>query len=93
MNVKTLTHSQQQPQAPKAHKTKSTVRLTYRINVLCTLEVSSLQDLGILIEVKCKTHTQQQRTQLKSCLRLVNLTENAEKHFQGCLLLLCLFLF
>ena len=30
MNVKTLTHSQQQPQAPKAHKTKSTIRLTYR---------------------------------------------------------------
>ena len=29
-NVKTLTHSQQQQQAPKAHKKKSTVRSTYR---------------------------------------------------------------
>ena len=47
-NVKTLTHSQQQPQGPKTHKKKSTVRLTYRINVLCPLKVSSLQALGLV---------------------------------------------
>ena len=47
MNVKTLTHSQQQqPQGPKAHKKKSTVRSTDRINVLCPPKVSSLRVLG-----------------------------------------------
>ena len=35
MNVKELTHSQQQPQAPKTHKKESTVRLTTRITMLC----------------------------------------------------------
>ena len=34
MNVKELTDSQQQPQAPKAHKKESTVRLTTRITML-----------------------------------------------------------
>ena len=47
MNVNMLTHSQQQPQGPKAHKKKSTVRLTHRINVLCPPKVSSLQVLGL----------------------------------------------
>ena len=31
---KELTHSQQQPQAPKTHKKESTVRLTTRITML-----------------------------------------------------------
>ena len=35
MNVKTLTHSQQQPQAPNAHKKKPTIRLTTRVTMLC----------------------------------------------------------
>ena len=34
MNVKTLTHSQQQPQAPNAHKKKPTIRLTTRVTML-----------------------------------------------------------
>ena len=41
-----LTHSQQQPQAPKTHKKQSTVRLTTRITKLYTPhppKVSSLQ--------------------------------------------------
>ena len=42
-----VTHSQQQPQGAKAHKKKSTIRLTYRINVLCPPKVSSLQVLGL----------------------------------------------
>ena len=75
MNVKTLTHSQQQPQAPKAHKKKSTVRLTYRVP-----QRSLLYRFLVLDEDKYETHTQQQRTQLKTQLRLVNLTENAEQH-------------
>ena len=79
MNVKTLTHSQQQPQAPNAHKKKSTVRLTYR-TVFCIPQRSLRYRFLVLVEVKCKTHTQQQRTQLKTYLRLVNLTENAPQH-------------
>ena len=47
MTVKTVTHSQQQPQAPEVQKKKSTVRLTYRINALCPPMVSSLQVLGL----------------------------------------------
>ena len=74
MNVKTLTHSQQQPQAPKAHKKKSTVRLTYRTVFWVPLR-SLLYRLLVLDEVKCKTPTQQQRTQLKTHLRHVDLTE------------------
>ena len=34
MNVKELTHSQQQPQAPKTHKKKPTIRMTTRITML-----------------------------------------------------------
>ena len=34
MNVKALTHSQQQPQAPNAHKKKPTIRLTTRVTML-----------------------------------------------------------
>ena len=75
--VKTLTHSQQPPQAPKTHKKKSTVSLTYR-TVIWVPQRSLLYRFLVLDEVKCKTHTQQQRTQLKTHLRLVNLTENAE---------------
>ena len=30
-----LTHSQQQPQAPNAHKKKPTIRLTTRVTMLC----------------------------------------------------------
>ena len=31
-----LTHSQQQPQAPNAHKKKPTIRMTTRVTMLCT---------------------------------------------------------
>ena len=34
MNVKELTHSQQQPQAPETHKKKPTIRLTTRVTML-----------------------------------------------------------
>ena len=65
MNVKTLTQSQQQPQAPKAHKKKSTIRLTYR-TVFCVLQWSPLYMFLVWIEVKYKTHTQQQNSAVKS---------------------------
>ena len=82
MNVKELTHSQQQPQAPKTHKMESTVRLTTRITMLWAPQKRSLlYRLKDSIEVKCKTHTQQSTSSSKS-LRPVNLTENAQRHFQ-----------
>ena len=54
-----LTHSQQQPQAPKTHKKESTVRLTTRITVLWAPQKSLLYRPKDSIEVKCKTCTQQ----------------------------------
>ena len=59
MNVKYLTHSQQQPQAPKTHKKESTVRLTTRITMLWAPQRSLLYGRKDSIEVKCKKHTQQ----------------------------------
>ena len=55
-----LTHSQQKPQAPNAHKKKPTIRLTTRVTMLWAPQRSLLYRLLILDEVKCKTHTQQQ---------------------------------
>ena len=54
-----LTHSQQQPQDPNAHKNESTVWLTTRITMLWAPQMSLLYRLKDSIEVKCKTHTQQ----------------------------------
>ena len=59
MNVKELTHSQQQPQAPKTHQKESTVRLTTRITMLWAPQRSLLYRLKDSIEVKCKKRTQQ----------------------------------
>ena len=78
MNVKELTHSQQQPQAPKTHKKESTVRLTTRITMLWAPQRSLLYRLKDSIEVKCKTHTQQS-TSSRESLRPVNLIENDAK--------------
>ena len=63
MNVKELTHSQQQPQAPNAHKKKPTIRLSTRVTMLWAPPRSLLYRILALDEVKCKIHTQQQRTQ------------------------------
>ena len=60
MNVKELTHSQQQPQAPSAHKKKPLIRLTTRVTMLWAPQRSLLYRLLVMDEVKCKTHTQQQ---------------------------------
>ena len=62
MNVKELTHSQQQPQAPKTHQKKPTDRQAIR-TVFCAPQRSLPYRVLVLDEVKCKTHTQQQRTQ------------------------------
>ena len=58
MNVKELTHSQQQPQAPKTHKKKPTIRQAIR-RVFCALQRSLPYRFLVLDEVKCKKHTQQ----------------------------------
>ena len=60
MNVKELTHSQQQPQAPKTHKKKPTIRQAIR-TVFCALKRSHPYRLLVLDEVKCKKHTQQSK--------------------------------
>ena len=53
------THSQQQPQAPKTHKKKPTIRLTTRVTMLWAPQRSLVYRLLVLDEVKCKTDTQQ----------------------------------
>ena len=58
MNVKELTHSQQQPQVPKTHKKKPTIRQAIR-TVFCALQRSLPYGFFVLDEVECKTHTQQ----------------------------------
>ena len=64
MNVKRLTHSQQQPQAPKSHKKKPTIRQAIR-TVFCALQRSHPYRFLVLDEVKCKKHTQQSTTSTK----------------------------
>ena len=73
-----LTHSQQQPQAPNAHKKESTVRLTTRITKLWAPQRSLLYRFKDSIEVKCKVTHSATNSQLKTHLRHVNLTENAQ---------------
>ena len=58
MNVKRLTHSQQQPQAPKTHKKKPTIRQAIR-TALCAPQRSLPYRFLVLDEVKSKKHTQQ----------------------------------
>ena len=58
MNVKELTHSQQQPQGPKTHKKKPTIRQAIR-TVFCALQRSLPYRFLVSDEFKCKKHTQQ----------------------------------
>ena len=71
MNVKELTDSQQQPQAPKTQKKESTVRLTTRITMLWAPQRSLLYRLKDSIEVKSKTHTQQSTSSTQKRLGLL----------------------
>ena len=74
MNVKTLTHSQQQPQGPNAHKKKSTNRLTYR-TAFCILQRSPFTGSWSWMKSSVR-HKLSDKTQLKNLLRAINLTEN-----------------
>ena len=60
-----LTHSQQQPQTPKTHEKKPTIRQAIRI-VFCALQRSLPYRFLVSVEVKCKTHTQQSTSSSKT---------------------------
>ena len=75
MNVKTLTHSQQQPQAPKAHKKKSTVRLT---SEQCSGSPKGLFFTDSWYRMQ-DTHSAKEDS-VENSPETVNLTENAEQH-------------
>ena len=70
-----LTHSQQQPQAPNAHKKESTVRLTTRITMLWAPKGLSSTGLRTQLKSSARHTLSNQQAQLRK-LRLVNLTEN-----------------
>ena len=84
MNVKELTHSQQQPQAPKTHKKESTVRLTTSITMLWA-PPKSLSFTGLRTQLKSSARHTLSNQQAELRLRLVNLIVNAQRHFQGSL--------
>ena len=70
MNVKELTHSQQQPQAPTTHKKESTIRQAIR-TVFCAPQRPLPYRFLVLDEVKYKTHTQQSTSSTQKRLRLL----------------------
>ena len=75
MNVKTVTHSQQQQQAPKAHKKKSTVRLT---SERCSGSPKGLFFTDSWYWMQ-DTHSAKEDS-VENSPETVNLTENAEQH-------------
>ena len=83
MNVKELTHSQQQPQAPKPHKMKPKIRQVIR-TVLCAPKGPFLTDSWSWMKSGAR-HTLSNRGLSEIHLRFVNLVENAQRHFQGSL--------
>ena len=80
MNVKRLTHSRQQPQAPKTHKKKSTIRQAIR-TVFCALQCPFLTDSWSWMKSSARNTLSNQQAQNK--LDTVNLTENAQKRLLG----------
>ena len=76
-----LTHSQQQPQAPNAHKKESTVRLTTRITILWAPQRSLLTGLRTQLKSSARHTLSNQQAQVKQP-ETANLTENAQRHFQ-----------
>ena len=59
MNVKELTHSQQQPEAPKNSQKGVNSQVDYQNHNTLGPQWFLLYRLLVLDEVKCKTHTQQ----------------------------------
>ena len=61
-----LTHSQQQPQAPNAHKKESTVRLTTRITMLWAPKGLSFTGLRTQLKSSARHTLSNQQAQVKS---------------------------
>ena len=80
MNVKELTHSQQQPQTPKTHKKKPTIRQAIR-TVFCAPQRSLPYRLLVWMKSSARHTLSNQQAQPKEA-ETVNLTENAPRHFQ-----------
>ena len=70
-----LTHSQQQPQAPKTHKKKPTIRLTTRVTMLWPPKGPFFTGSWSQLRSSARHTLSNQQAQLKK-LRLVNLTDN-----------------
>ena len=77
MNVKELTHSQQQTQGLKTHKKKPTIRQAIR-TVLCAPKGPFLTDSWSWMKSSTR-HTLSNRGLSEIHLRLVNLIENDAK--------------
>ena len=77
MNVKTLTHSQQQPQAPKTHKKKPTIRQAIR-TVFCAPKGPFLTDSWSWMNSSARHTLSNQQAQPKEA-ETVNLIENDAK--------------
>ena len=77
MNVKELTHSQQQPQAPKTHKKKPTIRQAIR-TVFCAPKGPFLTDSWSWMKSSARHTLSNQQAQPKEA-ETVNLIENDAK--------------
>ena len=78
MNVKKLTHSQQQPQAPKTHKKKLTIRLTTRVTMLWAPKGPFFTGSWSWMKSSERHTLSNQQAQLKEA-ETVNLIENNAK--------------
>ena len=78
MNVKELTHSQQQPQAPNAHKKKPKIRLTTRVTMLWAPKGPCFTGSWSWIKSSARHTLSNQQPQPKEA-ETVNLTENDAK--------------
>ena len=65
MNVKNLTHPQQQPQAPKTHKKKPTIRQATR-TVFCAPQRSLLTDSWSWMKSSARHTLSNQQAQVKA---------------------------
>ena len=77
MNVEELTHSQQQPQAPKTHKKKPTIRQAIR-TVFCAPKGPSLTDSWSWMKSSTRQTLSNQQAQPKEA-ETANLIENDAK--------------
>ena len=77
MNVKELTHSQQQPQVPKTHKKKPTIIQPIR-TVFCAPKGPFLTDSWSWMKSSARNTLSNQQAQPKEA-EMVNLTEHVPK--------------